>query len=115
MLRLGRDCFCRREAPRLGALVCPLCWRCSGLFSGAAAGLAVLLCLPPPPLGILAGLGVLCGLPAGADVLAQLVSPYRSFWSRRLWTGCLLGLAVALLSRALALSFLPLGSPLSSP
>src|SRR5437879_5262897 len=39
----GRDCLCRKEAPRLGRLSSPLCWRCSGLAVGAAALLAGLL------------------------------------------------------------------------
>ena len=101
MFRLGRDCLCRKESPRLGRWRFPLCWRCSGVLVGLTVVVLAgsLRTLPSSPV-TLAILGGSCGLPAGADVFFQVVSTYRSTPRRRLWTGLLLGAAIVLLSQS---------------
>jgi len=99
VFRLGRDCLCRRDAPRLAGLSSPLCWRCSG------AALGALFFLPAsayagPGLHACAVWGCLLALPATADVLLQILTRYRSGPARRFATGLLLGCAVVLLCRA---------------
>jgi uncharacterized membrane protein len=103
MFHLGRDCLCRREAPQVGGLTFPLCWRCSGMLAGVLAGGQMLSWVPalaalPLLLGLLGGLLI---FPAGADVFCQLVSTYRSNRLRRSVTGLLLGMGLVLLSKVL--------------
>lgn len=107
MFHLGRDCLCRKEAPRLGGLTFPLCWRCTGMTAGAVAGCLTLACTPgvvmsPLWLGLI---GLSCIIPAGADVFCQLVSNYRSNRHRRLVTGIPLGVGLAFVSKAVSAFF----------
>src|SRR4051812_30894768 len=85
MFCLGRDCLCRREAPAAGRFISPLCWRCSGMAAGLAPGVALTLCMDSALLAALAS--GLAALPAGADVLCQIASDYRSNRWRRVVTG----------------------------
>jgi uncharacterized membrane protein len=103
MFRLGRDCLCRREAPALGRITFPLCWRCCGIAAGAAALLAadVLGGLDGLQAAPAAALGASCGLPAALDVSCQMAGSYRSNRRRRVGTGGLLGAGLVLLARAL--------------
>lgn len=91
MPRLGRDCFCRRDAPRVAGWVLPTCWRCTGMFLGV---LAAWVCWSGQPLAMHVLAGLVTGLPAALDVAAQLVSRYRSCRATRLATGLLLGWSV---------------------
>jgi uncharacterized membrane protein len=98
--------LCRRGAPTLGPFTFPLCWRCSGITAGAAALLAVhALGSLPAASATLAVMGCLCGIPAGADVGFQVVTPYRSNRLRRLVTGLLLGAGIVLLGQVLVQAF----------
>ena len=97
MFWLGRRCLCRRDAPSLGGLVCPLCWRCSGM----ALGLASALVFAPSVDGVSVAAELVLvtaawWLPALIDVFAQVASrhAYRSHWLIRLVTGLALGVGI---------------------
>jgi uncharacterized membrane protein len=103
---LGRDCLCKREAPEFGRFTFPLCWRCSGITTGAAVLLTVYaLGYLPAATAYWAVVGGLCGLPAAADVGLQVMTPYRSNRSRRLVTGVLMGAGIVLLGHVLVRCF----------
>jgi uncharacterized membrane protein len=97
MFRLGRACLCRRDAPTLGGLVCPLCWRCSGM----ALGLVSALIVAPTGSGVPVAVNLVLvtaawWLPALIDVVAQVASrhAYRSHRLIRLVTGLALGVGI---------------------
>src|SRR5271166_456148 len=97
MFRLGRECLCRRDAPRLGGMVCPLCWRCSGMVLGLVSALAV----APSAYGVPVATELMLvtaawWLPALVDVAAQIASrhAYRSHRLIRLVTGLALGAGI---------------------
>jgi uncharacterized membrane protein len=107
MFHLGRDCLCRREAPKLGRFTSPLCWRCSGILAGVLIGAPLLSFLPGPIVGeqLLGRVGMVLVLPAAIDVFSQMASTYRSNWLRRLVTGMLLGVGLPFLVKSFVCSF----------
>jgi uncharacterized membrane protein len=93
----GKDCLCRRDAPRLGSLVCPLCWRCSGIVLGSVLGSFLAPALRDALPGCYLVLAsVVCWTPALVDVLAQIgtAHAYRSGRWIRLLTGAVLGVGI---------------------
>ena len=92
--------LCNRHperAPRVGPFSFPLCWRCIGAATAIVMGRVWL----PDHCGWLAALAVLpLLLPAYIDGVAQYEYGKQSTNPRRLWTGFLLGAALAVLAAA---------------